>query len=560
MSGIDYLKQAAAPRQTPQSEPVPGTSQVANSAGGYAWEVSSMDRLRRFCILSSSGGSYYATERDLTRQNIDGVRAALDEHKTAAVAEIVAISKEGRAPKNDPALYALAVACAHEDVDVRRAACAAIKDVARTGTHLFHFAEFVETQRSWGPVLKKGVAAWYEREDVDQLAYQLVKYRQRDGWTHKDVIGLCHPNAPTPQHAALYDWAVGREGRPFSMVPTTDEKNRVVKVARSDLPDLLGLGEAVEAFRAAQEAPNAHATAALISEHGSVLPREALKTEHLNSVEVWEALLEAGMPMTAMLRNLATMTRIGVLKPMGDTTGKVVDQLANEDQIRKARVHPLSVLGALVTYASGQSARGSNSWQPLREIVDALDKAFYLAFGNVQPTGKRTLLGLDVSGSMGGPPIAAMPGVSPRVASAAMALVTAAVEPRYQIMAFSDTFMPLDISPRERLDDVVRRTDRMPFGRTDCALPMVYALSRGLEVDTFLVYTDSETYANPRCHPIQALDEYQRQSGIPAKLIVVGMTSGGFTIADPNRNDCLDVVGFDTATPDLISDFSAGRL
>ena len=52
--------------------------------------------------------------------------------------------------------------------------------------------------------------------------------------------------------------------------------------------------------------------------------------------------------------------------------------------------------------------------------------------------------------------------------------------------------------------------------------------------------------------------DYRRASGIDARLVVVGMVSNGFTIADPNDPGMLDVVGFDTATPQLISDFARG--
>ncbi len=39
-------------------------------------------------------------------------------------------------------------------------------------------------------------------------------------------------------------------------------------------------------------------------------------------------------------------------------------------------------------------------WEPHPEIKRALDKGFYNAFRNVEPTGRRFLLGVDVSGSM----------------------------------------------------------------------------------------------------------------------------------------------------------------
>jgi len=38
------------------------------------------------------------------------------------------------------------------------------------------------------------------------------------------------------------------------------------------------------------------------------------------------------------------------------------------------------------------------------------------------------------------------------------------------------------------------------------------------------------------------------------------MVSNGFTIADPRDPKLLDVVGFDSATPQLISDFARGAL
>ena len=108
---------------------------------------------------------------------------------------------------------------------------------------------------------------------------------------------------------------------------------------------------------------------------------------------------------------------------------------------------------------------------------------------------------------------------------------------------------------RRRCADV---TD-LPFGGTDCALPMLYAQAHERDFDAFVVYTDSETWAGD-IHPTQALRDYRQASGIDARLVVVGMVSNGFSIADPNDAGMLDVVGFDTATPPLISDFARGAL
>jgi 60 kDa SS-A/Ro ribonucleoprotein len=235
------------------------------------------------------------------------------------------------------------------------------------------------------------------------------------------------------------------------------------------------------------------------------------------------------------------------------------------------------VLAALLTSLSDRGSRGRGEWNPVRELVDALDAAFYTAFGNVEPAGTRLLLALDVSGSMSGGSVAGVPDLSPRDASAALALVTAATESQYEVVGFfagkggfkkrgrqvfsgyTDGLTPLPISPRQRLDDAVKTVSDLPFGGTDCALPMLYAQAHKREIDTFVIYTDSETWAGD-IHPAQALREYRHASGIDARLVVVGMVSNGFSIADPNDPGMLDVVGFDTATPQLISDFARGAL
>jgi 60 kDa SS-A/Ro ribonucleoprotein len=555
---MSYLKRFRT-RRVSQSAPIPGSGQVPNTAGGHAWAVDDWMRLRRFLILGSEGGSYYASESTLTRENAKAVERSLAEDGPRTVAEIVRVSGEGRAPKNDPALFALAMAAGADDEATRKAALDALPQVCRTGTHLFRFATFVEGFRGWGRSLRRAVGSWYAAQSPDAVAYQAVKYRQREGVTHRDLLRLAHPaeqvSSRNPQldvseeHARLFEW--------------------IVRGGETD-----GLPRVVEGFVRAQATGTAKESAALVREYG--LPREAVKPEHLTSAEVWTALLE-DMPMTALIRSLATMTRVGVVSPGSDGTEKVVAQLGDGGRIRRARVHPIAVLAALRTYQAGRGARGRGEWSPVAKVVDALDAAFYTAFGNVEPAGARFLLALDVSGSMTGGHVAGVPGLSPRDASAALALVTAATEADYEVVGFfagkggfekrgrsvhagyRDGLTPLSISPRQRLDDVVSTVSGLPFGGTDCALPMLYAQAREREIDTFVIYTDSETWAGD-VHPSQALADYRRASGIDARLVVAAMVSNGFSIADPADPGMLDVVGFDTATPQLISDFARGAL
>ena len=542
-------------KQTPQYAPIPGENQVRNSAGGFVYAVDNWTRLRRFLILGSEGGTYYATESKLTRENAEAVVACIQEDGPRAVREIVEISNAGRAPKNDPAVFALALAMALGDDETKRLIVELMPKVCRIGTHLFHFADAVDEMRGWGKMLRQAISTWYSAKNTHDLALQTVKYKQRDGWSHRDLLRLAHVKPNDDEQNAIFNWVA--------------KDNVAVDQFRATDADLIW---------ASDRAQHAEKTELLdlIVKHD--LPREALPTECLKDPDVWAAMLPS-MGLTAMIRNLANMTRCGLIEQgVSDAVRLIVDRVSDADVLVRARVHPIQVLSALTTYSSGNGARSRGAgWTPNRKIVDALDTAFYKSFGSVEPTGKRHLLALDVSGSMGGGEIAGVPGLSPRIASAAMAMVTLATEEDTQTVAFtrsgyglyqstngsyytvSNGLLPIDLSKRRRIDDVVKSISGLPFGGTDCSLPMLYAMDRKIIVDAFVVYTDSETWAG-NIHPSQALRQYREKFNPDAKLIVVGMVSSGFSIADPNDAGMLDIVGFDTASPSLMADFVRGQL
>jgi 60 kDa SS-A/Ro ribonucleoprotein len=528
--------------QTPQNAPIPGKRMVRNSNAGYSFEVDLWQRLKRFTVLGSEAGSYYASEQTLTLENANNVLDCIRMDGQRVVRETAAISDEGRAPKNTPAIFVLALAAAKGDEATRRAALAAMPKVCRTGTHLFQFAEYVQTFRGWGRGLRRGVASWYTAQTPRNLAYQAVKYRQRDGWTHADLLRLAHPKPGGETQGALFKWITRPEEAGWARDLGKPEDEALAFVW---------------AFEHMQEAQNVETVLKLIQEYD--LPREALPTQWLNEPSVW-AMLLAKMPMTAMLRNLGVMARVGLLTPFSGAEATIIERLGNADLLRKARVHPIAVLSALRVYAQGRGMRSDATWKPTARVVDALDSAFYLAFKNVEPANKRLMLALDVSGSMSAGVIAGVPGLTPRDASAALALVTARTEPQYTIISFQDKIVPLNISARMRLDDAIKATSNLPFGATDCAQPMLYALDKKLMVDTFVIFTDSETWFNPQIHPVEALWKYRQEMGIPAQLVVVGIVANRFTIADPDDVGMLDVVGMDTATPQVITDFARGEI
>lgn len=526
----------------PQTEPA-RADQVKNNAGGFVFELDRWKQLDRFLILGQEGNTYYASERKVVKQNTANLERLLLEDGARVVNRIVEISDTGRAPKNDPAIFALATAAASSNDTTRAAALAALPKVCRIGTHLFHFAADVNASRGWGRGLRNAVGNWYLNRSVDALAHQAIKYQQRDGWSHRDLLRLSHPQPKSKEQAATFKWmTAGIEG---------------VREIGADGALPTQIQAFVELQSNVKSWPVCRAVQHIVKHK---LPRECIPTELLNKPEIWEALLE-DMGPTALIRNLGKLSSLGMTKPMSATTKKVVSKLTDREVLKKARVHPMAALLAAGVYRQGRGVKGSLSWTPEAAILDALDETFYAGFEHVEPTNKNTMVCLDVSGSMWGGVIAGAPGIHPANAALAMAMVTVRAEnaASTHVMGFSNTFRALGITKKDTIVEANKKVSGLPFASTDCSLPMQYAMKNKLEVDVFQVYTDNETYAG-NVHPFVALKQYRQKLGRDAKLVVVGLTATNFTIADPSDAGMLDVVGMDTHAPALMADFARGGL
>ena len=353
-------------RKTSQREPVLGreAEMEANAAGGSVFKLDKWKRLRRFLILGSEGGTYYIGEKELTKQNAAVVLECLEENPEKATAEIAFVSIQGLAPKNDSAIFALALGASvlrdgQPDNATRASALKHLKAVCRTPTHLFQFAHYVSALRGWGKGLRNAVADWYVSKDVGHLGYQMAKYKSRkvgdETWTHANLLSKAHVEpGDDPVRAALFRWAangfdsldVEREvtrrrhdgsSGPAHVYAAPGSKNLPARVAA--IRELARMGEKWKGTKG-----EIGAVIANVEEHR--LSREMLPTQALNSPAVWEALLE-NMPATALIRTLGKMTSVGVLEQLSNGTAKAIAKLSDSEWLRKSRVHPINVLVAL---------------------------------------------------------------------------------------------------------------------------------------------------------------------------------------------------------------------
>jgi 60 kDa SS-A/Ro ribonucleoprotein len=507
-------------KTTPQNQPVPGKNMVPNNAGGYGFVVDNWNRLERFLILGTEKGTYYVGEQKLTQENASSVLALLKGKDSLKVVEkVVEISTAGRAPKNDAAVFVLAMAaCLAKSEETRKAALEALPKVCRIPTHLFQFVDACNELRGWGRSLKTAVANWYLNNN--SLALHAVKYPSRGGWSHKDLLRLSHPKTEDAVKNDIFKFIT--KGTVGTVTPKV--------IIASELLKTQDRVSGVETIRL----------------HN--LPWEVVPNEWFDHPDTWEALLHS-MGITALLRNLNKMTKVGLLTAGSVWTKFVVDQLTNQELLTKGRVHPMNVFLASTTYAQGHGLRGSLTWTPVSKIVDALEDTFEKCFPNVSSIDKPMVVALDCSGSMAARVNGAP--VSCAQAAAAMAIIFARTEKDATFCRFDTKYHALNITKRTTIDSLTQtlRTG----GGTDVGQAVKFAEDQSI-IGDILIFTDNETWAGGE-HVFQRMNKYRNKFNSSAKLVLAAMAATDSTVGDEEDVRSLDVCGLDSAVPQIVSDF-----
>lgn len=167
--------------------------------GSAGWELSDTARLRRFLCFGCDGSAYRVKDHKLGYDSAEALLRMIQEGRGCEVVEeIKAFSQEGRAARQEPLLFALAVCSQCSDAKTKQAAFKAVPEVCCIPTHLFTFIQFKKDLKEgmkcgmWGRALRKAVADWYNGKNGMTLALAVTKYKQRSGWSHKDLLRLSH--------------------------------------------------------------------------------------------------------------------------------------------------------------------------------------------------------------------------------------------------------------------------------------------------------------------------------------------------------------------------------
>lgn len=523
--------------QTSQSQPIPGreAEMIQGRSGGWMFQADLWQVLRRCLLIGTAQSTYYADKRELTDDFIDVLRQAIALNPQRVAAEI-ALASDGRAINNSAPLLALVLLSMGESPEAKRAFQKNFPKVVRTGSHFYEWLSYTKAMRGFGKIVREAGKSWLSNTDVKALAYQLLKYQQRQGFSHRDALRLFHVKPPTEAHNQLFQWVM----QGWETLPPEIPSEAMAQIWWYEW--LKRHPEST--YQVITQGRLTHEMAAPVGK----MDRQA-----------WQLLFN-DMPIGALLRNLGSLTQLGVLAlDQRENLARVEQVLNSAEHLRKGRIHPIDVLKALKTYQSGgQLGRSQKTWQPVSRIIDILEKALELSFEVMQPTGKVFLHAVDVSGSMSYYSVSSI-GLTCCEIATTMALATAKAEKNYIIRGFATEFRDLHITARDSFSSAIAKASSQNFGGTDASVAYDWAIRNKPKIDVFCFWTDCESWAGHR-HPSQALAEYRQKVNPNAKAVYISLAPYQISLVDPQDQQSWDIAGFDPGTPRLIQMIAAGEI
>jgi len=530
--------------QTPQNQPIPGRESEMEqmASGGYGFKLEDEQRLMRFLVLGTEGGGYYEDEVTLTKQNVAVLTRFIKQSPERFVPILMDVRRRKLALKQSPVIFALAVATTFQAT--RRAALDAVSDICQNASQLFEFYAALKdiggdkSNRS----LRRTLARWYEGKDARSIVYQAIKYRNRNGVSHADMIRIAHPHSADAQVNDVLAWVIDRATNTdeAALQRMTVLQREMAKSRRgqahAQAERALRDNEQLFAFEGLQAAQNAKEAAILIKRYN--LPREAVPTQFLNDRDVWAALAE-NMPYEALVRNLNKMTAVGLIDPF--RRDEWLKRLTNKELIVKSRIHPLRLLIAAKQYGVGHGDKGSLTWTPVQSVMAGLDEAFAIAMThNIEPIQENVVVAIDVSGSMRWASVSGIDNLLSAEAAAVTAAIYARANPHTVVIGVDTRIHDLPISSVTSIAEAFKIANSYGGGGTDLGEAFRYVNSKLPQADGVLMITDNESWRG-REHTAQAK---ARKSGKPLRWVNVATSANRASVVDPNDRDSLSLCGF----------------
>lgn len=452
------------------SPPKPSASADTTTAHGLpSFKRPIEEQLLQALLCNTIQDTFYADKKGLMEETKRVHLAAIEKDTTFYAKALVYARTRGL--MRTQSVYGLALlASRSQDLDVGEQAYnektdrtssyfeAIFDEVIRTPNDLADFHAIIRGLKgNDGGRRVKRVAGNWLRSRLSE--YWAIKYggEKKGAFALRDLFKIYHPQAygSYPGKKTLDQAPRGKHGH--------SSKPLVAWLQGARDVDIEGLPQ-IEAFERLKRATSTKEKVAAII--AGKLPHEVATTFAGKDAEVWKAIVSQ-MPAFALTRNLATIERAGIMSAVRAT---IVEKLTSP-HLAKAKIFPFQFLLAM-EHVNDQ------------EVKDALRVGLEIALGGAETIQGKTLVALDISGSMG-------PGYGNFITKAAIfAVATARRAPGSQMILFDDR---VDDYPVSRVDSVLTQAERIRVrGGTDHGGIVRWLQSKGERFDNVIVVTDEQ--------------------------------------------------------------------
>lgn len=482
----------------------------------------------RFLRTGDELGQYTVPVPDFWRTATPALDDCLRQDGPALVRLAVESLALGRSHRPEPALFVLAKVISEGPAPARQSALDQLNAALKSSAHLFQLLEYLEDHAKWDWRLRTALRAWYTSRSTTELANLVLRSPQAGSWNHRKLLGIAEPNPPTREHAALLRWLQG-EALDGALVHTPGL-------------DLIAAHDMLQKTDSLAIALSVLARWPLLREH--------VPARWLTYPEVWTAVLST-LSLEALVRWMPRLADTELPRARQRVYDLAVERLRALSALKTQTLSPFAALTALGAVQTGCRARDQ---APPAAIATALEAMFHQRLRATPRTGGTRLIAIDPSASAATDALRHLPGLSPRQAFAAMALMAAAGAEQAHVLAFGRTLVPIAIAPDESLDTLLAKLDAVPGGPPDGAAPMEWALEQGVRADAVLVLSGSRP--SETANRIWAsLLHYRARTERATRWLAVSCGDGRLCAEPPVDVDMLEVAGLDPHVPALIGDW-----
>lgn len=254
-----------------------------------------------------------------------------------------------------------------------------------------------------------------------------------------------------------------------------------------------------------------------LTQAGQLAENEEQK-EEMKEAAWRELLLEKKLGYFALLRNLRN-----ILEQAPDMVNEACVQLVNEQYIKKSLVLPFRFMTAIEEIEKMAKVAGH------RAVIIALNQALEISVSNVPTFEGRTLIALDVSGSMQGKPAAI---------GALFAAVLAKSNNSADLLTFDTSARYVAINP---LDTVATIQKSIPFAGGGTDFHSIFKEIGAKPYDRIILLSDMQAWVGYDTPKI-SFSSYKKASGVKTKVYSFDLQGYG-TLQFPEQ-DVFALAGF----------------